>query len=244
MLYSLQVIRVIKGIFLSMWLQFFIHYKKLFSLTRSRKLGAILSLFALSFLVVACGTNTTSAANLGSPAVTVTIDMNGGKASPTPSVPAYWCGAWATQSSPPIGTAAVGVYGKFVHNVKSDPNDPNDPGNPQGIEGASAIATVVWPNGTEAQIAGITGVDGLAAFSVPTAGRMDALNKITFVTVQFTKDGIPPCTVDQARAAFFTLLPGNAVTKPITGPITGGTPGVGPTITGGPNPKPTKPPKH
>ncbi len=217
-----------------MWMQFLEHYKKMVSLLFSLKMGAILSIVALSFLMVACGTNATAnTTNLGSPAVTVTIDMNASNASPTPTLPPYWCGAWATQSSPPMGTSAVGVYGKFVHNVKADPNNPNDPGNPQGVEGASAIATVIWPNGTEAQIAAVTGVDGLAAFAVPTSGRLDALNKITFVTIQFTKDGVPPCTVDQSRAAFFTLVVGKATTSP---PITGGTPGTGP--------KPVKTPKH
>ena len=184
------------------------------------KIGTTLSLLVVSIVFVACGSNTdTNTANLGSPPVTVTISMSSSNSSPTPTLPEYSCGAWATQSSPPFGTATVGVYAKFVHNVKTNPNDPNDAGNPQGVEGATATATVIWPDGTEAQIAGTTGADGLVSFPVSTANRSDAINKITFVTVQFTKDGIPPCTVDRTRAAFFTLVVGNQGTKPTGTPV-------------------------
>ena len=188
-------------------------------LSLSLKFWSIVSLFVLSGLVVACG-NASSNANPGDPPVTVTIDLNNTGGSPTPALPAYQCGAWATQSTPPVGTAAVAVYAKFVQLVKTNPNDPNEVGNPQGVAGATAIATVLWPNGAQAQIAGTTGTDGLVAFTVPTAGRADALNRITFVTVQFAKDGVPPCTVDQSRAAFFTIVPpGNGTpTVPVKKP--------------------------
>ncbi|GAC1432332.1 MAG: hypothetical protein PVS3B3_12440 [Ktedonobacteraceae bacterium] len=182
--------------------------------------------------MVACGTGATaSTTNPGDPAVTVTIDLNGSNGSPTPTMPEYWCGAWATQSSPPFGTSTVGVYAKFVHNVKTNPNDPNEVGNPQGIEGASAVATVIWPDGTQAQVSGTTGVDGLASFPISTVNRGDAINKLTFVTVEFTKDGIPPCIVDRTRAAFFTLV--------IATPGSSGSPGGSGTPGGTPEPKPT-----
>ena len=135
-----------------MWLRFLTQWKISFSLLFSFKVGTILCLFVLSILVVACSPNTSSATNVDNPPVTVTIDLNKSNSSPTPTLPEYSCGAWATQSSPPFGTSTVGVYAKFVHNVKTDPNDPNDVGNPQGVDGASAVATVIWPDGTQAQV--------------------------------------------------------------------------------------------
>lgn len=208
--------------------------KHSFSLLCSLKSGAILSLFVLSVLVVACSsTGPTSTANLGDPPVTVTIDLSGGNGSPTPTLPEYSCGAWATQTSPPFGTMTVGVYAKFVHMVKTNPNDPNDVGNPQGVEGASAVATVIWPDGGQTQVSGTTGADGLVSFPISTANRGDAVNKLTFVTVQFTKDGVPPCTVDQTRAAFFTLV---IATAGSGSPPTGGTSGT-------PGPRPTGTPR-
>ncbi len=200
-----------------MEIRFSTQWKNLRSLPFSFKFWPILSLFLLSLLVVACGTSPGTMANPGNPAVTATIDLNSTNVSPTPALPPYSCGAWATQSTPPFGTAAVAVYAKFVQMVKTNPNDPNDVGNPQGVGGATAIATVLWPDGTQAQLAGTTGTDGLVAFAVSTAGRADAINKITFVTVQFAKDGVPPCTVDQTRAAFFTLVTGNVGTPIVPG---------------------------
>lgn len=197
-----------------MRIQFLTQWKTLFLLPFSLKFWSIVSLFILSALIVGCGSASSSNANPADPAVTVTIDLNSSNSSPTPALPAYQCGAWTTQSSPPLGTAVVEVYAKFVQTVKTNPNDPNDVGNPQGVAGATAIATVLWPNGSPAQLSGTTGTDGLVSFAVPTAGRADAINRITFVTVQFAKDGLPPCTVDQTRAAFFTIVPANVGTKP------------------------------
>ena len=214
-----------------MRLRLFPQWKNVFPHLFLLKVGATLSLFLVSMLIVACGTGAAaSTVNPGDPPVTVTIDLNGSNSSPTPTLPEYSCGAWATQSSPPFGTTTVGVYAKFVHNVKTNPNDPNDVGTPQGVEGATGVATVIWPNGTQAQITGTTGTDGLVSFPVSTMNRGDAVNKITYITVQFTKNGVPPCTVDSTRAAFFTLViatPGATSTggKGDHGPKPTGTPG-------------------
>ena len=235
-----------------MRLRSFTQWKNVFSHLFLLKIGATLSLFLVSILIVACGTNSASMANSGNPPVTVTIDLNSSVSSPTPALPEYSCGAWATQSSPPYGTTTVGVYAKFVHNVKTNPSDPTDVGNPQGVAGAAAVATVNWPDGTQSQVSGTTGSDGLASFPISTANRSDAINKITLVTVQFTKDGVPPCTVDQTRAAFFTLVTGSTqggsgspVVLPTGGTGNpGGTPIPKPTgiIGGTPIPRPTGPP--
>ncbi len=164
----------------------------------SLKCGAIFFLIFLSVLVVACGGNASNDTNLGNPAVTVTINLGNNKASPTPSLAPYWCGAWATNTTPAYNaTTTVGVYAKFTHNVN---------GNPEGVNAATAIATVTWPNGNTTQAQTITTADGLAVFSISTADKSFAVNGITLVTVNFTKDGLPPCNVTPDRAAFFTLV--------------------------------------
>jgi hypothetical protein len=184
----------------------------------SLKCGAILLFFLFSVLVVACGSNTGNTNNnFGGPSVTATINLGGNNLSPTPTLPPYWCGAWATSTSPLL-SSTVGVYAKFVQNVN---------GNPEGIGAATATATVIWPDGATTSQSVMTTSDGLAVFYVPTANQTDALDKITYVTVMFQKNGTPGCQVGMDRAAFFTL-----VTAP-----TKGTPGTGkgtPTATGAP----------
>jgi len=166
------------------------------------KYGAILLLFLLSVLIVACsgsdGTaNTTT--NLNGPVVTVTIHLGDGYGtSPTPPLSDYYCGAWATQTSPALNvTSNVGVYAKFTHNVN---------GNPEGVEGATATAIVQWPDGTSDTLTDSTTPDGLAVFSIPVTDKTSAVNKITLVKVTFSKPGVPTCAVDVDRAAFFTLI--------------------------------------
>jgi hypothetical protein len=164
------------------------------------KCAALLMLFLLSVLVVACssGGANTSNANLGNPPVTVTINLGNNNLSPTPTLSPYWCGAWATNTSPAFNaTSEVGVYAKFVQ---------NNNGNPAGIGGATAQATVMWPDGTAQTLPPTTTTpDGLAVFFVPARG--DAVNKITYITVTFTQpNGGPGCTVGIDRAAYFTLI--------------------------------------
>ncbi len=174
--------------------------------------GVLLFFMLLSVLIVACGSNTSTASvNLGAPPVTVTIDLgNNNNTSPTPPLSPYWCGAWATDTSPIFNAAsAVGIYAKFTQNVN---------GNPVGISGASATASITWPDGSVTTQGAITTSDGLAVFFVPIVNRTDAVNHLTFVTVSFQKDGIPPCNVTADRAAFFTLI----VVSPTPGK---GTPG-------------------
>lgn len=164
------------------------------------KCSTIFIFFLFSILIVACGTGAAaSAPNLGAPPVTVTINLNGNNlntTSPTPTLPSYWCGAWATDTSPILGTT-VGVYAKYVQNV-------ND--NPVGVEGATATATVTWPDGATSSQTVTTTKDGLAVFYVPTAGQADALGNITYVTVSFQASGTPGCQVGSTQAAYFTVI--------------------------------------
>jgi hypothetical protein len=172
--------------------------KKRISLALYAKCGAIFLLLALSVLIVACG-GTTGSARLGDPVVTVTIHLGDDQyGSPTPTLPPYWCGAWATQTSPAYySTSSVGVYAKFTQNIG---------GNPRGVGGARATATVLWPDRSTITQTVTTSADGLAVFSIPTTDRIFAINKITLVTVTFQKAGLPTCTVKDDQAAFFTLV--------------------------------------
>lgn len=163
--------------------------------------GALL-LFLLSLLLVACGATqgdtavTTNVAGTN-PTTTVTLHIGAAAQSPTPPLPAYTCGAWATNSTPSTKTTMVGVYALFKQIVN---------GNPNGVDGATAVATVYWPDGSVLTLSTITTADGLAKFGVPLTNK-SAINGVTLITVNFTKDGVPPCNVKRDRAAFFTVVP-------------------------------------
>lgn len=203
------------------------------------KCGAVFLLFLLSVLIVACSSGaTTTNGDLGNPPVTVTIQLGNDNNSPTPPLPDYSCGAWATNTSPSLSnTSTVGVYAKFVHNVA---------GNPVGEDQATATALVQWPDGsTTTQTVQTTG-DGLAVFSVSIIGRAYAINKFTFISVTFTKSGTPGCTVPQDRVAFFTIVVVSPTATVIAVPSATATPSV--TVTTSPTVTPTctpipKPPK-
>ena len=158
------------------------------------KCGSILLLFLFSALVVACGSNA-NGVGLGQPPVTVTINLNG--SSPTPSLQPYYCTTWVTSTTPGINNGGiVPVYAKFVQMVN---------GNPQGVDQASAVADVAWPDGNTATVNATTTTDGLAVFPVSTANRGADIGRFTFVTVTFSKPGVPSCAVTGNQAAFFVL---------------------------------------
>ena len=194
------------------------------------KCGALLVLFLFSVLIVACGGTVTNA-NLGQPAVTVTINLGQNAGSPTPPLPAYTCSAWVTNTSPGIySSSTIGVYAKFVHNVN---------GNPEGVYPAQGTATVLWPDGN-ANVTANTTSDGLAIFPVSTANRSSDLNKIILVTIAFQgPQGVPPCNVTVDRAAFFTLVISSATAGASSSPTANPSATVPATAT----PKPTPDPK-
>ena len=173
------------------------NWKTGFTLSFSLKCGAVLLLILLSVLVVACGGGTgTSSANLGGPQTTITIQIGGSQGSPTPALPGNWCGAWVTNPTPSYSAGTIAVYGKFTKNVN---------GNPAGIGGATVTAHVMWTPGDIDTYTATTTSDGLAIFPISVANKSFALHTITLVTMTFQKDGVT-CTVDQDRAAFFTLI--------------------------------------
>lgn len=195
------------------------------------KFGSVLLLFLVSVLIVACG-GTSSTAGLGSPPVTLTINLNRTFASPTPTMPPYTCAAWATQSSPAYyQSSVVQVYAKYVQNVN---------GNPVGMNGAHAQATVLWPAGAPTTFTVDTLSDGLAVFQVPL--QPSAVGHETLVEVSFTsQDGQHNCTVSGSQDAFFVAIYASPTASPSASPSSTGTPGGGPFPTGSPGvgPSPT-----
>ena len=160
------------------------------------KFGSVLMLFLVSVLVVACG-NTSATAGLGSPPVTLTINLNQTFSSPTPTLPPYSCAAWVTQNSPAYyQNSVIEVYAKYVQNVN---------GNPAGMSGAHAQATVLWPAGAPTTVAVNTSSDGLAVF--PVSLQPDAVGHVVLVEVSFTSlDGQHTCNVSGSQDAFFTPI--------------------------------------
>ncbi len=203
------------------------------------KSGAILFLLFLSILVAACSSNNSgSQSNLGTPVATITINLGQVIGSPTPSLKDYYCGAWATDTTPPYNpTSVVSVYGKFTHSVG---------GNPEGVGGATATATILWPNNTTDTMSVTTTSDGLAIFPIalkPSALYKEVLVQITFTTAQ----GIT-CTIPQAAYFVAILISPTPTNTAVPSPTDTGTPSVTPTPggTGSPTPPltPTRTPPH
>ena len=158
------------------------------------KFSAISILFFISMLTVACSSNGTSQLNTGTPVVTVTINLGQDTGSPTPKLSPFYCGGWATDTSPSFSpTSTVSIFGKFTQIVD---------GNPLGIEGATATATIQWPDGTSDTMTTTTTSDGLAVF--PVTIKPSAINKLVTISITFTKTGIQQCTIPSA--AYFTAI--------------------------------------
>jgi hypothetical protein len=209
------------------------------SLSIYLKSGAILFLLFLSILVAACSSNNSgSQVNLGTPVATITINLGQGIASPTPPLKDYYCGGWATDTTPLYKPASVvSVYGKFTHNVD---------GNPEGVGGATATATILWPDNTTDTMTVTTTSDGLAVFPItikPSALYKEVLIQITFTTAQ----GIT-CTIPQAAYFVAILNSPKATSTAVLSPTDTVTPSVTPrpggkrTPTATPSITPTKTP--
>jgi hypothetical protein len=206
------------------------------------KFGALVFLLFLSVLIAACSSNGGSTQlNPGTPVATVTINLNQSSSSPTPPLQAYYCGGWATDTTPAFNpNSIVNVYGKFTHNVA---------GNPEGVEGATATATIYWPDGSTSPLTATTTKDGLAVF--PVAIKANSLFKEVLVGIVFTTAQGTTCTVPPG-AAFFTPI--QASPTPTNTAMPSATPSVTPSVSptaGGtttpttmPSPTPTTKPGH
>jgi stage V sporulation protein SpoVS len=218
--------------------------KKNTILTLFIQCGAISFLLLLSILIVACSGNGSSQLDPGTPVVTVTINLGQVIGSPTPTLSPYYCGGWATDTSPPFSsTSTVSVFGKVTRTVTVDGNS-----NPEGVNGATATATIQWPDGTTETKSVTTTSDGLAVF--PVAIKASAVNKLVTIMISFTSpQGVQLCTIPSA--AYFTAIlisptPTNTAVPSPTGSPTGSpTPGGTVTPTGTPRVTPTpSPTKH
>jgi hypothetical protein len=197
------------------------------------KCSAISFLFFISILIVACSSNGSSQLNPGTPVVTVTIKLGQDTGSPTPTLSPYYCGGWATDTSPLFSsTSTVSIFGKYTKVVD---------GNPVGVGNASATATIQWPDGTTDTMPATTTSDGLAVF--PVAIQPSAINKLVTISITFTIPGVKPCTIPSV--AYFTAIlvspsptktAGPSPTGSLT-PVGTGTPTGTPTVT--PSPSPT-----
>jgi hypothetical protein len=202
------------------------------------KCSAVSFLFLISILIVACSGNGSSQVDPGTPIVTVTIKLGQNISSPTPPLSNYYCGGWATDTSPPFGsTSKVSVYGKVTHTVTVDGNS-----NPEGVKDATAAAIIQWPDGTTDTMSVTTTSDGLAVF--PVAIKASAINKLVTIMISFTSaQGKLLCTIPSA-AYFTAIMVSPTPTKtaiPSSTPSGSPTPGGTVTPTGSPSPLPTKP---
>lgn len=182
--------------------------KKYYTLSLYLKLSAILFLLCLSILVVACSGSDSSQLDAGTPVVTVTINLGQVIGSPTPPLKDYYCGGWATDTSPAFEkTSVVNVFGKFTHIVD---------GNPEGVGGATATAIIHWPDGTTDTMTATTTPDGLAVFPVDI--KASAIYKVVTIQITFTT-GQVTCSIPSA--AYFTAIlvsptPSNTATPSAT----------------------------
>ncbi|HKV59567.1 MAG TPA: hypothetical protein VJO32_14835 [Ktedonobacteraceae bacterium] len=182
-------------------------------------------LFLLTVVVVACS-STNAQIVPGTPVATLTVVFGQSNASPTPALAPYYCGGWATDTSPAYTpNSVVSVYGKYTHTVD---------GNPVGVSGASAAATVLWPDGSSVTENTTTGSDGLAVFAITM--QASAINHVVLIQMKFTIPNVPSCTL--TSPAFFTAIlvsptPTNtAMPSPTNTGSPGATPSVSPTAGG------------
>jgi hypothetical protein len=204
-------------------------HKKNTILTLLMKYGAISFLLLFSILLVACSGNGSSQVDLGTPVATVTINLGQVIGSPTPTLNDYYCGGWATDTSPAYSpTSIVSVFGKFTQIVD---------GNPEGVGGANATATIQWPDGTTDTLNATTTSDGLAVFPVPI--KPSAINKLVTIVITFT---IPDAQCTIPSAAYFTAILVSTMPTKTAVPSVTPTPGGTVTPTGTPTSTPTKHP--
>jgi hypothetical protein len=155
--------------------------------------GGIVFLFILMMVVMACGSDTGQYVP-GTPVSTLTVVFGQFKASPTPPLSPFYCGGWATDTTPAYRpNSVINVYGKFTRTQN---------GNPVGVNGAVAVARVLWPDGSTQTQQTTTASDGLAVFSITL--QASAINHIVLVQMTFTSPSGQTCSL--TSPAFFTAI--------------------------------------
>lgn len=175
--------------------------------------------FLLSVIMVACGSGSSQVLP-GTPVATLTVVFGQFNASPTPGLSPYYCGGWATDTTPAYSpNSVVNVYGKFTQTVQ---------GNPVGVNGASAVATIIWPDGNTVTEKTTTGNDGLAVFTITI--QPSAINHVVLIQISFTAPNGTSCSL--TSPAFFTALvvSPTATKTAMPSPTTSATPSVTPSV--------------
>src|SRR3989440_1998309 len=173
------------------------------------KYSGVVLLMLSMVLIVSCGSDTSQNAP-DTPIATITIRFGQFSGSPTPDVNGFYCGGWATNTTPPYSMNGIEyIYGKFTQTVQ---------GNPVGVNNAAAVATILWPDGSTQVENATTGSDGIAVFAIPL--RPSAINHLVQIQITFTS-GSETCTIPSA--AYFTAVVG------LPTPATTSTPSVAPT---------------
>jgi hypothetical protein len=148
----------------------------------------VLILLPLVFLLGACSGFGTAAPSQAAPEQTVTINKSFQKQlSPLPTVPAYVCGAWASNNAPgPYDT--ITIYARLTHNIAP-------------VSGATATAVAHFQD-QDVTLDGnpVSDTGGYVTFTLSIQGRQPANIPVT-VDVTFTNfhGGTVHCT-----PAFFT----------------------------------------
>src|SRR5947199_4292416 len=173
------------------------------------KCSGIVLLMLSMVLIVSCGSDTSQNAP-GTPVATITISFGQFSGSPTPDLNGFYCGGWATNTTPAYSMNGIEyIYGKFTQTVQ---------GNPVGVNNAAAVVTIIWPDGSTQVENATTGSDGIAVFAIPL--RPSAINHLVQIQITFSS-GSQTCTIPSA--ALFTAV----VAWP--SPSTPSTPSVTPT---------------
>src|SRR2546421_3633364 len=171
-----------------MWLHRF-NYDRLPLLCKCS--GVVLLMLSM-VLIVSCGSDTSQNAP-GTPVATITIRFGQFSGSPTPDLNGFYCGGWATNTTPHYSMNGIEyVYGKFTQTVQ---------GNPVGVNNAAAVATILWPDGSTQVENATTRSDGIAVFAIPL--RPSAINHLVQIQITFSS-GSQTCTIPSA--AFFTAV--------------------------------------
>ena len=191
--------------------EMFKQLKREFTSSTLTKYAALLLLLVLSIAVVACGASGGNSATAAAPSPTAQpIHLDNNNLSPTPTLPANFCGIWIPDPSIPAGSSFM-VYGKFTQNSN---------GNPVGMPGGTATLNIQWGDGTPQQVPATISGTGLMSIGISSAGHPGAINRLSLITATFTS-GNATCQVGDDRPASFTLVAG-AAPKSTTTTTTGG----------------------